>query len=76
MNFRQRQIPRPPADPAPVPLGPTLGQRWRKRRDLVIYLAHRAGCPQWILADVFDLAPSRVSMILRERRSSRSDPPL
>ncbi len=44
----------------------TIAQRWRFRRDLAMFLAHRAGLSQRILADVFDLPRSRVSVILKE----------
>ena len=44
----------------------TIAQRWRFRRDLTMFLAHRAGLSQRILADVFDLPRSRVSVILKE----------
>lgn len=45
----------------------TAGQRWRFRRNLVIWVAHRrGGVSQRVLADVFDLARSRVKAILDE----------
>jgi hypothetical protein len=52
------------ADLAPPPHA-TAGRRWRFRRDLVIYLAHRRnGLSQRFLADVFDLPRSRIAAIL------------
>lgn len=64
---------RPDHDPEPprtVPLGrgrPTVRRRWAARRDLVIYVAHRkGGLSQRMLADVFDLARSRVGAIIHE----------
>lgn len=44
----------------------TAAQRWRLRRNLVIFAAHRGGISQRVLADVFCLARSRVAAILRE----------
>lgn len=38
-------------------------QRWRKRRDAVIYHAWRGGFSQRCLADVFDLPRSRIATI-------------
>ena len=46
--------------------GQTVGKRWRFRRNLVIYIAHRNGFSQRILSDVFDLPRSRIASILRE----------
>jgi hypothetical protein len=52
----------PPLVPSASP-----GKRWRFRRDLVIYLAHRRnGLSQRFLADVFDLPRSRIGAIVRE----------
>lgn len=52
------------ADAKPVPITPapgrTPGQRHRARRNVVIAIAHRAGCSQRMLADVFDLPRSRI----------------
>jgi|GEM_PF-6935403 len=45
---------------------PTVSQRWKFRRALVMYYAHRVGCSHRFLADVFDLPHSRVSGILSE----------
>lgn len=51
---------------APLPPDASPGRRWRFRRDLVIYLAHRRnGLSQRFLADVFDLPRSRISAIVR-----------
>ena len=47
----------------------TVGQRWRFRRNLVIYLAYRHGASQRLLADVFDLPRSRISAIIEELRA-------
>ena len=45
----------------------TPGQKWRWRRDLILYLAHeRIGISQRVLADVFDLPRSRVATIVLE----------
>jgi len=46
----------------------TIGQQWRFRRNLVMFVAHRQGLSQRLLADVFDLPRSRVSVILKEFR--------
>ncbi len=51
---------------APLPPNASAGRRWRFRRDLVIYLAHRRnGLSQRFLADVFDLPRSRIAAIIR-----------
>ncbi len=51
---------------APLPAGASPGRRWRFRRDLVIYLAHRRnGLSQRLLADVFDLPRSRIGAIIQ-----------
>ena len=42
----------------------TVGRRWRFRRDAVIQVTARAGVPQRVLADVFDLSQARVSAIV------------
>lgn len=53
--------------PIAMPLADTAGRRWRFRRNLVIYLAHRRnGLSQRLLADVFDLPRSRIAAILKE----------
>ena len=46
----------------------TVLRRWRFRRNLAIYLAHRGGMSTRQLADVHDLAQSRVVEILEEFR--------
>lgn len=53
----------------PLPPDASAGKRWRFRRNLVIYVAHRSGLSQRLLADVFDLPRSRVSEIIREFRA-------
>ena len=52
----------------PPPLAPnaTNGQRWRFRRNLVIYLASRNGLSHRLLSDVFDLPKSRIAAIIKE----------
>jgi len=52
--------------PASVPLSsePTTLQRWRFRRNLLIYLAYREGFSQHVLADAFDLTQGRVRCIV------------
>lgn len=50
------------------PEGASVGKRWRFRRNLVIYVAHRQGLSQRLLADVFDLPRSRIADIVREFR--------
>lgn len=51
----------------PLPPNANPAERWRFRRNLVIYLAHhRNGLSQRFLADVFDLPPSRITEIVRE----------
>ena len=56
--FRGPHLPPQPPDASP-------GRRWRFRRDLVIYLAHRQnGLSQRMLADVFDLPRSRIGEII------------
>lgn len=49
---------------------PSVGARWRFRRNLAIYVAHRGGISQRILADVFDLPRSRISSIIKDFQSS------
>jgi len=59
----------PPADAS-------VGKRWRFRRNLVIYVAHRQGLSQRLLADVFDLPRSRIGAIIQEfRRLDRRPAP-
>ena len=51
----------------PLPPEASPGRRWRFRRNLVIYLAHRRnGLSQRFLADVFDLPRSRIAEIIKE----------
>lgn len=51
---------------APLAANASPGRRWRFRRDLVIYLAHRHnGLSQRFLADVFDLPRSRIAAIIQ-----------
>ena len=52
--------------PPPLPSNASAGKRWRFRRNLVIYLAHRQGLSQRMLSDVFDLPRSRIAEILKE----------
>lgn len=56
----------PPVGPIRKPDYATVGRRWKARRDLVIYVANRAGISQRILADVFDLERSSIQSILRK----------
>ena len=63
------------------PANASVGKRWRFRRNLVIYVAHRQGLSQRLLADVFDLPRSRIGTIIQEfrrldRRPSPNSPPL
>jgi hypothetical protein len=46
----------------------TPGQRWKLRRDLVIFAAASQGFSLRLLADVFDLPHSRISAILKNMR--------
>lgn len=64
----QADEPRPALSPPAIrPLTNTPGRRWRFRRNLVIYLAHRRnGLSQRLLADVFDLTRSRIAGIIAE----------
>lgn len=52
----------------PLPPDASAGRRWRFRRNLVIYVAHRQGLSQRMLADVFDLPRSRIAEIIAEFR--------
>ena len=55
--------------PGPAPMLPpnaSAGKRWRFRRNAVIYVAHRNGLSQRLLADVFDLPRSRIAAIVKE----------
>ncbi len=49
------------------------GKRWKFRRNAVIYVAHREGFSQRVLADVFDLPRSRIASILKEFRELTGD---
>jgi hypothetical protein len=51
----------------------TEGQRWRRRRDLSIYIARRNGVPLEVVADVFDLSESRVSEIWTRLHTSEKE---
>lgn len=50
----------------PLPPNASVGKRWRFRRNVVIYVAHRHGISQRVLADVFDLPRSRIASIIKE----------
>jgi len=65
----QDQAPPPP----PLPPNASVGKRWRFRRNVVIYVAHRGGLSQRHLADVFDLPRSRIAEIIREFRAYDGD---
>lgn len=59
----------------PLPPHASAGRRWRFRRNLVIYVAHRQGLSQRLLAEVFDLPRSRIAEILAEfRRYDKEGP--
>lgn len=79
----RREGPTAPQEAAgmpPMPGDPTPLQKWRFRRNLVIYLAHtRNGLSQRLLADVFGLPRSTVQEILAKfppfpRENPRSSP--
>jgi len=53
-------------NPPPLPRDASVGKRWRFRRNLVIYVAHRQGFSQRMLADVFDLPRSRIGEIINQ----------
>jgi hypothetical protein len=59
----------------PPPARASVGRRWRFRRNLVIYVAHRQGLSQRLLADVFDLPRSRIGAIIQEFRQYESSRP-
>ena len=46
----------------------SVSKRWKFRRNAVIYVAHREGFSQRVLADVFDLPRSRIATIIKEFR--------
>ncbi len=54
--------------------GASVGQRWKFRRNLVIYIANQHGVSQRMLADVFDLPHSRIAAILKELRTKYGQP--
>ena len=41
-----------------------LGKKWRFRRNVVIYVAFRAGLSRRLLAEVFDLPRSRINEVI------------
>jgi hypothetical protein len=47
----------------------TWRRRWQIHRDLVIVAAHRAGLPQSMIADAFDMARSRIGQIIAEAKA-------
>ena len=53
----------------------SVGQRWKFRRNLVIYIANQHGASQRMLADVFDLPHSRIAAILKDLRTKYGQPP-
>ena len=53
----------------------SVSQRWKFRRNLVIYIANQHGASQRMLADVFDLPHSRIAAILKELRIKYGQPP-
>lgn len=69
LNYRMPRVP-------PVPPNATVGQRWRFRRNLIIYVANRSGVSQRMLAEVFDLPRSRIGEIVQDlRRYEAGMPP-
>jgi hypothetical protein len=50
----------------PLPPNASVCKRWKFRRNLVIFVAHRDGISQRLLADVFDLPRSRIAAIIKE----------
>lgn len=60
----------------PPPLKPdaTAGQKWRFRRNVVIYTAWKAGLSYRFLADVFDLPQSRIGTIIKEFKEFDPNP--
>ena len=52
----------------------SVGQRWKFRRNLVIFIANQHGVSQRMLADVFDLPHSRIAAILKELRHKYGQP--
>ena len=53
------------ATPVP-PANASAGKRWKFRRNLVIFVAHRNGISQRLLADVFDLPRSSIGEIIKK----------
>ena len=51
-----------------LPKTASVGRRWKFRRNLVIFVAHRGGVSQRLLGDVFDLPHSRIAAIIKEFR--------
>jgi hypothetical protein len=51
----------------------SVSKRWKFRRNAVIYVAHREGFSQRVLADVFDLPRSRIATIIKEFRELARD---
>lgn len=49
-----------------LPPNASVSKRWKFRRNVVIYVAHRNGFSQRVLADVFDLPRSRIASIIKE----------
>ena len=59
----------PERTPIPtLPPNASVIKRWKFRRNAVIYVAHRDGFSQRVLADVFDLPRSRIASIVKEFR--------
>ena len=54
------------ASSPPLPANASVGKRWKFRRNAVIYVAHRGGISQRVLAEVFDLPRSRIAAIIKE----------
>ena len=49
-----------------LPPNASVSKRWKFRRNAVIFVAHRHGFSQRVLADVFDLPRSRIASIIKE----------
>jgi hypothetical protein len=49
----------------PLPSNASVIKRWKFRRNLVIFVAHRGGLSQPVLADVFDMPKSTVAAIIK-----------
>jgi hypothetical protein len=62
ISFEQLPLPSTP----PLPPNASIGKRWKFRRNLVIFVGHRNGLSQRLLADVFDLPRSRISAIIKQ----------